>query len=109
MATFQSVIDATRTFLQDSGSARYSDSDLLIYANEAIAEAKRVRPDFFLGTFSTLLTDYALADTVPIPIEYQSYLKDYIMARAEFRDDEYSIDGRIAGFIGRFKAGLVAI
>ena len=49
-----------------------------------------------------------LTDNVPIPLEYQSYLKDYIMGRAEFRDDEYSQDGRVGSLIARFKQGLIA-
>ena len=102
MTTFATIISEARTFLQDTDTNRYSDADLLVYANEAIAEAKRIRPDFFYGTYSTALSTYATSDTVPLPIEYQSYLKDYIMARAEFRDDEYSVDGRIGSLMARF-------
>tara|TARA_Y100001938_G_scaffold127867_1_gene181129 strand:- start:184 stop:513 length:330 start_codon:yes stop_codon:yes gene_type:complete len=109
MTTFATIISEARTFLQDTDTNRYSDADLLVYANEAIAEAKRIRPDFFYGTYSTALSTYATSDTVPLPIEYQSYLKDYIMARAEFRDDEYSVDGRIGSLMARFKGGLIAL
>ena len=36
MATFQSIIDSTRVFLQDDAKTRYTDAQLLDYANEAI-------------------------------------------------------------------------
>tara|TARA_B100001939_G_scaffold64778_1_gene53665 strand:+ start:9644 stop:9973 length:330 start_codon:yes stop_codon:yes gene_type:complete len=108
MATFQSIIDSTRVFLQDDAKTRYTDAQLLDYANEAIGISRSLRPDFFLGSLKTALATYTLTDDVPIPLEYQSYLKDYIMGRAEFRDDEYSQDGRVGSLLARYKQGLIA-
>lgn len=109
MSTLQVIVDSARVLLNDVDKNRYADTLLLQYANEAIAEAKRIRPDFFLGGFKTALSTLALTDASPVPVEYEGYLKDYIIGRANSQDDEYSIDGRASAFMQRFKTGMMAI
>lgn len=109
MSTLQSIINDARVLLNDSEKNRYADSLLLTYANEALGEAKRIRPDLFIGTFKTALTGFVLADNSPLPLEYEAYIKDYVVARANSQDDEYSIDGRASAFMQRFKTGLMSI
>ena len=109
MSTLQIIIDDARVLLNDADKNRYTDALLLRYANEAVSEAKRIRPDFFLGTFKTALSTFILSDTSPIPLEYEPYLKDYVIARANSQDDEYSIDGRASAFMQRFKTGMMGI
>lgn len=109
MSTLQTIVDGARVLLNDSDKNRYADTLLLQYANEAIAEAKRIRPDFFLGAFKAALPTLGLTDTSPIPIEYEGYVKDYVIARANSQDDEYSIDGRASAFMQRFKTGMMSI
>ena len=109
MATYQNLIDDARVFLKDADKVRYPDAQLLSYANEVTAECKRVRPDFFLGTYTTALATFALTDTCPIPIEYQHHLKDYIVGRAELVDDEYASESRGAALIIKFKNGITGL
>ena len=109
MSTLQSIVDDARVLLNDADKNRYADTLLLKYANEALGEAKRIRPDLFIGTFKTALSSLALTDTSPLPLEYEAYLKDYVIARANSQDDEYSIDGRASAFMQRFKTGLMSI
>jgi hypothetical protein len=109
MSTLQSIINDARVLLNDSDKNRYADTLLLTYANEALGEAKRIRPDLFIGTFKTALTGFALTDSSPLPLEYEAYVKDYVIARANSQDDEYSIDGRASAFMQRFKTGLMSI
>lgn len=109
MSTLQTIVDDARVLLNDLEKIRYTDALLLRYANEAIAEAKRIRPDFFIGGFKTALATLVLSDNSPVPVEYEGYIKDYIIARANSQDDEYSIDGRASAFMQRFKTGLMAI
>ncbi|CAB5220396.1 hypothetical protein UFOVP236_46 [uncultured Caudovirales phage] len=109
MSTLQILVDDARVLLNDIDKNRYTDALLLRYANEAIAEAKRIRPDFFLGAFKTSLSTLALTDVSPIPLEYEAYVKDYVIARANSQDDEYSIDGRASAFMQRFKTGMMSI
>jgi hypothetical protein len=109
MSTLQTVVDDARVLLNDSAKLRYSDALLLKYANEAIAYAKRIRPDLFLGTFKTTLSAYGLTDSTPLPPEYEFALKDYVVARSNTIDDEYSIDGRAGAFNQNFKTVLMTI
>lgn len=109
MATLQTVIDDARILLNDSDKNRYADSLLLKYANEAIAYAKRIRPDLFIGTFKTTLGTYALTDNTPLPPEYEFCLKDYVVGRANAIDDEYSLDGRAGAFNQNFKTVLMTL
>ncbi len=107
MATFQEIISSARVLVSDAGSVRYSDAQMIEYANEAVAAAKKVRPDFFLGKYTTALPTYVAADAIPIPAEYKQSLVDYIVFRCESRDDEYTVDGRATAFFQTFRMGLV--
>ena len=109
MSTLQTIIDEARVLLNDDDKVRYSDARLLSYANQALAEARRVRPDLFLGSFGSGASTYVLTDTSPLPLEYEPYLQDYIVGRSNSRDDEYTLDGRATAFIVRFKSGLLSV
>jgi len=109
MSTLQTIVDDARVLLNDADKNRYSDALLLRYANEALGESKRIRPDLYIGMFKTALSAFVLADNSPLPLEYEAYLKDYIVARANSQDDEYSIDGRASAFMQRFKTGMMSI
>jgi hypothetical protein len=109
MATFQSVIDDARVFLKDADKVRYTDANLLTYANDVVRECKRIRPDFFLGSYSSVLSTFVLGDTVPVPIEYHQFLKDFIIGRAEMVDDEYANESRAVALLIRFKNGMTSV
>jgi hypothetical protein len=106
MATFQEVIDSARVVLQDADKLRYTDAQLLEYANDGVQEGFRIRPDFRLGSYTASPTTYVVGNTVPFPHNYQMLLKHYVVFRAELRDDEYSQDGRAATLLGVFKAEM---
>lgn len=114
MTTFQQVIDDARVLLNDESHAegdtlRYTEAQLLNYAKQAVLEARRIRPDLFLFNLFSALPDYAATDSVPMPDEYRSCLGDYVAARAEMRDDEFTVDGRAAAMRQQFKAALLGI
>jgi len=109
MALFSSIISSAQVFLQDTAGTRYTSSQLMEYANEAVAEAKRIRPDLFFGSYNTPLSTYTTSSTVPLPVEYEAYLKDYIVSRAEMRDDEASNDVRSLAMMQRFRTGLLGV
>lgn len=106
MATFQNVIDSARIDLQDAGKTRYTDAELLAYANDGVQEMFRYRPDFRLGSYATAVPTYVATDTIPVPAQYTMLLMHYLVFRAETRDDEYAVDGRAAAFLGRFEKEL---
>lgn len=109
MATFQEIVDSARVALQDDAKTRYSDANLLEYAIDGVLEARKIRPDFFIGGYSTVKTNYVLADTVPLPATYAAFLKDFAVFKASIRDDEYAVDGRAAAMLARFKSGLLSV
>lgn len=104
--TLQQVIDSARVVLQDSDKIRYTDVQLLEYANDGIALGFKYRPDFRLGNYTVALGTYVATDLVPFPASYRQQLKHYVVARAELRDDEYSQDGRAATLLTVFEKEL---
>ena len=106
MATLQNIIDSARVVLQDADKVRYSDAQLLEYANDGIVLGFKYRPDFRLGNYTVALGTYVSTDQVPFPLQYQQLLKHFVVARAELRDDEYSQDGRAAALMGYYEKEL---
>lgn len=101
--TYQSVIDLARIPLNDSDKARYSDEQLLLFANHGILTLTKRRPDLFIGQFSSLPTGEAIiTDSIPTGNEYAQLLADYVVARAEMTDDEHVNSSRAIAFVNMF-------
>lgn len=115
MATLQDIIDDARVLLNDKNDEamgfipRYTESQLLRYAKQAIMEARRIRPDLFIENLSDTFTDLTLTSAFPMPEEYEIVVVDFVVGRAEFRDDEFTNDGRAAALMQRFKQHLLGI
>ena len=114
MATFQQIMDDARVLLNDvkldvDTVTRYSEAQLLLYAQQALYEARRVRPDLFLSNLTGDFPAYATTDNAPIPEAYVVPLIDYVISRAEMRDDEFAVDGRAATLFQKFKSGLMGV
>lgn len=112
MATFQQITDEARVLLNDQYTdsntvTRYTESQLLGYARQALVDARRVRPDLFLTNLTGAFPVLDSTDVVPMPEEYHVCLVDYVVHRAELRDDEFATDGRAAALFQKFKAGLM--
>jgi hypothetical protein len=107
MATlFSKVISDSRVDLNDTGSTRYTDAQLIGYANDGVREIKKARPDLFFGSYSSALSTYVSTDNVPFDDLYVAFLKDYVTFRAGLRDDEENSAQRSVAFFNRFKGGL---
>lgn len=104
---FSKLISDARVDLNDAAGVRYTDSQLIGYANDGMREIKKVRPDLFFGSYGTALSTYVASDNVPFDDLYVSFLKDYIAFRAGLRDDEENSAVRSAAFFNRFKSGLM--
>lgn len=107
MATFADILSQARVFLQDTGSVRYSDSELMVCANDAMKAIRRVRPDAFLGQFKTAIQDYATTDTFPIGLEFVQAVRDFVVAYAQMRETEDT--QAVQDFMGKFTSGLKAL
>lgn len=99
--TMQEVVDKGRFPLNDADKARYTDTDLLGFANDAILLLRNKRPDIFYGQFLTLSTTEKLAigATFPLPSEYVPTMANYITALAEARNDESVLTERTSLFL----------
>lgn len=114
MATFSDIIDDARIILNDqymdsNTVLRYTEAQLLVYARQAVIEARRIRPDLFLSNLTGSFPKFVETDTVPMPDEYHAAIADYISHRAEMRDDEFEVDGRASSLFQKFKAGLTGL
>lgn len=103
--TAQSVADVARLPLNDDDKVRYTDAELLTYINSAYLMLRRLRPDLFVGSYTTLPASLALADNFPGSCDvYQPAIADYVTARAESKDDEHVVRERAQAFYQLFGA-----
>ena len=94
MATMQSVMDLARLDLNDSEKTRNTDTNLLQYANNAIAKIKVMRPDLNWGNYTSAYADLTATDPFPFALEYRPAVANYIVMCAESSDDEFAIEQR---------------
>lgn len=109
MATLSDLIARARVTLQDLSATRYTNDELLVFANEALGAARVARPDLYLGSYKTAQTALGIGATFPLPFPYEQYVVDYIAGRAEMREAEATNETRAALLLARFKAGLSAL
>lgn len=112
MATLQNVMDLARKPLNDSpanpAERRYSDDDHLLPAlKSGLLTAFRKRPDLYIGNFAAVATIQSMtaSSTFPLPDEYIQPLADYVSARAELVDDEYTLTAKAEKFYNLFLNG----
>lgn len=99
MATYQTAVDLARIPLNDVDKTRYSDATLLLFANSAMLELVKRRPDLFVGLFASLPDgDEVLGDTLQLPRGYLQTLAFYITGLIELIDDEHANSGRATLF-----------
>jgi hypothetical protein len=104
--TLQQVVDTGRLPLNDNDKVRYSDDELLGYANRAVTILKTKRPDLFYGMFTSLPGDKALTDNLPVDDTIYPAICDYVTARAESKNDESILEQRAAMFFSLFSGSL---
>jgi hypothetical protein len=93
--TYQTIVDLARIPLNDSGKARYSDEQLLLFANHGMLAAAKRRPDLFIGQFNSLPNGEAvLGNPFELDPAYAEVIADYVVMRAEMMDDEHANSGR---------------
>jgi hypothetical protein len=110
--TYRSAVDLARIPLNDAGKDRYPDDMLLTFANQAVLQVLKRRPDLFSGLLSRLTEwpdgERLLGDAFPLPAEYLQTVADYISFRAETMDDEHVNSGRASVF-ARFFEGEIPL
>lgn len=109
--TVQQYVTEARTLLQDLISPyRYTDDQLINGLNYALMEARKLRPDLFLGRWADNLFAYddtMMATPVPMDAMYRMALVFHLTGYTQLRDDESENDQRAAGFMQRFTSMMV--
>lgn len=105
--TYQTIVDLGRIPLNDTDKARYSDQQLLMFANHGMLAVAKHRPDLFIGQFGSLPNGEALlTDAFQLDPSYAQVLADYVTARAEMTDDEHANSGRAVLFTNMFTSEI---
>jgi hypothetical protein len=113
--TVTDYVAQARSLLQDKTyPVRYSDGDLIDALNLALLEARKLRPDLFLGTAPGTLTTPSIggANTDPmsaIDEQYRVPLLYYIVGHALRRDDEDGSEARASQFMMQFVGKMLAL
>lgn len=101
--TYQSIVDLARIPLNDADKARYSDQQLLMFANHGMLAIAKRRPDMFIGQWNSMPNGEALiSDAFQLEPGYLQVVADYVTARAEMTDDENANSGRAQVFVNLF-------
>jgi hypothetical protein len=107
--TISDAITEARVFLQDTATPyRYSDDQLLAYLNNSFASIRNIRPDIFVGSFTSDPPSYSTVDSTAYPLADQYFPATvyYITSEAEARNDQATANGRAAYFKGLFAAEM---
>lgn len=107
------AVTAARGLLSDlQPPFRYSQETINFAVRRSLADVWLMRPDLFIGSYSqnqVAVTDAQLnnpAFELPVREPWVMALPYGIAAFCELRDNEYASDGRAAGLLALFKAGL---
>ncbi len=110
LETVQDYIAFARELLQDEKDTpyRYSNASLLRALSISLTEAKKLRPDLFIGV---TLPTYTANDATAVPMDelYRSALPYYMCYIVQLRDDEETQDQRASAFRSLFAAQLTAL
>lgn len=109
LTTVATLVAQARVLLQDRIEPyRYADSEMLDGLNNAVMEARKLRPDFFL-TNSSSLPSYTVVDSTTLSAidpMYRTAFLYYVIGYVQLRDDEDTQDNRAVGFLNKFIAQL---
>lgn len=109
--TIQDILDEARVFIQDVDEPqRYSDDDLVAYLNNAIYEIRRLRPDYFVNTYTTEVPQFTtsqLTSDYPLDGQTTTAAAYFVAGNAALRDDENVDSGRAVGLITMFNNMLL--
>lgn len=107
--TVQDYIDHARVLLQDTiVEYRYPDADIVNALNQGLLEARRIRPDIFLGRFAALpsYSSGSPATAVVVDAQYRMTLLFYVVGMIQLRDEEPTSDARASAFLSKFVAQM---
>lgn len=108
--TYQNAADRARSVaLNDSAKTRWTDAELIAFANDGVLVLRRRRPDLFFGQFAALpsSTEVTVGSTsLPVPDEFFVPLVDFMVARANGRESEDAAAALVPVYDRQFKEAL---
>ena len=111
LATVANYITADRGLLQDETTPyRYSDANIVLGLNIGLLEARRLRPDLFLGIAAgPEHSSGSPSATVALDEQYRSALMYYIVGHIQLRDEEDTSDARATALLTQFRSQLLGL
>lgn len=116
LTTVSDYVTDARTLLQDKVLPyRYSDDEVVTALNATLLDARRLRPDLFLGdgtdTFLDAITTYTTNDTTVVDIEqgFRLAVLYGVIGHAFLRDQEDVQDARSQAFLKLFRDKLMTL
>ena len=111
LETVADYVSFVRELLLDEKNTpyRYSDTSIVRALSLSLPEAKKLRPDLFIGV--TIPTFSAAAQTVAVPMDemYRLPLAYFAVGMMQLRDDEEVQDQRAAAFLSMATAKLTTV
>lgn len=109
--TVQDYIDAARVLLQDTTNAPYRnpDADFIRALNFALTEARKLRPDLFLGRATAVPFLTAVGNSVVFDTQYRTALLYYVVGHISLKDNEETQDARASAFLNKFLGQLMTL
>lgn len=114
--TIGDAVTEVRQLVQDTreSSYRHSTDKIIGYLNNAFNDARRLRPDLFLGSAVASVWDPVPLITIadfnsPFPLDpqYFSAVVQYTAGWLDLADDEFSTGGRAVLLLQRYAIQLV--
>ena len=90
LATVQEYVTTARAILQDATAPyRFSDAQLAIGLSLGLQEARRIRPDLYIGRFATI-PNFTVVDATAVTFEeqYRIALVYYMVGHCHLFDEE---------------------
>lgn len=106
-STLQDIVSTARFELNDDDKERYSDGMLLTFAQDGLATMKSIRPDLFLADMALDPTVLTLASPFPLDLMFKPVLQDYVVMRAQRRNDEHVNTGHVTMMAKFFEGRLM--
>jgi hypothetical protein len=109
LSTVSNYASAARIILQDETVPyRFSDAKLALALSAGLGEARRLRPDLFLGV--TSVPTYTIVDSTVVTLDerYRMALVYYLCGWVQLTDDETTQDSRAVFFLNKFTSELVS-
>jgi hypothetical protein len=111
--TVADYVVEVRRLLQDTVAPyRYSNDNLCSALNMGLLEARRLRPDFFIGTgLRNSVPSYPSVGTTIVPIDpqYRAAIVYYMAGQTQLMDEETTQDARASVFLNKFVSQLLTL